>query len=90
MLSYTAVKLKTNLQRTIKGDELAEKALGLKNFINEFSKLSEKTKEEVMLWDDVLVYAVVLEENDAIIENIMRNYTSLSRINLRSFTSFIK
>ncbi|MDR2571697.1 MAG: DUF2207 domain-containing protein [Oscillospiraceae bacterium] len=88
--AYSAVKSTNTLKRTNKGDELAEKAAGLKRFINEFSTLSERKKEEVMLWDDFLVYAVVLEENDMMVNDIVKFYNSSTtckkKINLRSFT----
>jgi len=74
IIAYSIIKASTDLVRTKKGNELAEKAAGLKRFINEFSTLSEKRKEEVMLWDDFLVYAVVLEENERIIEDINKYY----------------
>ena len=44
----------------------------MKNFIHDFSNLSEAHKEQVVLWDDYLVYAVVLEENQQIVKEIMK------------------
>ncbi|MCL2576848.1 MAG: DUF2207 domain-containing protein [Defluviitaleaceae bacterium] len=60
--------------RTPQGDELAEKIAGLKRFINEFSVLSEAEKEKIVLWNDFLVYAVVLEENTRIVNDIGKLY----------------
>lgn len=57
-------------ERTLLGNETAEKIAGLGRFINEFSCLSETKKEEVVLWDDYLVYAIVLEENEKIVKDI--------------------
>jgi len=68
-------------ERTPLGNEMAEKIAGLSRFIHEFSLLSEANKEQAALWDDYLVYAVVLEENDKIVKDICRN----QKINLRSF-----
>lgn len=62
--------LQNNYERTEKGNELAEKIVGLKKYINEFSMLSEREKEEVVLWEDFLTYAVLLEENEKIIKDI--------------------
>lgn len=56
--------------RTKKGNELAEKIYGLKRYINEFSVLEERSKEELALWDDFLIYAVVLGENTRILDEI--------------------
>jgi hypothetical protein len=61
-------------EKTKKALDLAEKIAGLKRFIHEFSTLSSKQKEEVFLWDDFLVYAVVLEENDDIVKDISRGF----------------
>ena len=69
-------------ERTPLGNETAEKIAGLDRFIHEFSRLSEATKEQVVLWDDYLVYAIVLEENEKIVKDISRLYD----IDLRSFT----
>ena len=44
---------------------------GLKNFIHDFTSLDEAEKSRVAVWDDFLIYALVLEENDAIVRDIM-------------------
>lgn len=62
--------LQNNYERTEKGNELAEKIAGLKKYINEFSMLSQREKEEIVLWEDFLIYAVLLEENEKIIKDI--------------------
>ena len=59
--------------RTKKGELLAEQILGLKNYIHDFSYLSEKNKENVTIWDEFLVYAVVLEENERIVDDILKS-----------------
>ncbi|MDR2493495.1 MAG: DUF2207 domain-containing protein [Coriobacteriales bacterium] len=59
-------------QRTPLGNETAEKIAGLSRFMHEFSVLSEAGKEQVKLWDDYLVYAIVLEENERIVKEICR------------------
>jgi hypothetical protein len=66
-------------ERTDIGNEMAEKIAGLSRFIHEFSLLSEAEKEQVALWDDYLVYAVVLEENEKIVKDVCRQH----RIKLR-------
>lgn len=59
-------------RRTDKGNQMTECIFGMKNFIHDFSNLSEATQEHIVLWDDYLVYAVVLEENQQIIDEIMK------------------
>ncbi len=67
----TAAKAKL-LVRTDAGNEMAECIYGMKNFIHDFSNLKEADKEQVVLWDDYLIYAVVLEENQQIVDDIMK------------------
>lgn len=57
-------------KRTELGEEITEYIYGLKNFIHDFSLLSEKDKEAIALWEDFLIYAVLLEENDKIVDEI--------------------
>jgi len=73
-------------KRTQRGNETAEKIAGLQRFIHEFSKLSEAKKEHVVLWNDFLVYAVVLEKNERIVNDISRYY----KVNLRDVVNAIE
>ncbi len=71
----TAAKAKNRYKRTEAGDILTEEIYGLKNFIHDFSNLEHAQKETLVLWDDFLIYAVLLEENTSIVTEItaMRN-----------------
>jgi hypothetical protein len=42
----------------------------MQRYIHEFSLLSDMEKEQVKLWEEFLVYAIVLEENEEIVSNI--------------------
>lgn len=44
----------------------------MQRFIHDFSLLSDKEKEYVNIWEDFLVYAVVLEENEGIINDLFK------------------
>lgn len=68
----TQIELNDNYERTKEGKILVEQIAGIKNYIHDFSLLSEKDKEGIALWEDFLIYAVVLEENEKIIEDIYR------------------
>ena len=48
------------------GNEVNYKLDGLKNFIRDFSSLDERTKEEIILWDDYLIYSVIFGDNKKI------------------------
>lgn len=58
-LSYT---------RTDKGKELNEKIEGLKNYIIQYSSLETKEKDELILWEDYLIYSIIFKLNTNIIE----------------------
>lgn len=58
------------LKRTAMGDEYSELIYGMKNFIHDYSNLNEADKDALALWDDYLIYAVVLEENKRIVDEI--------------------
>ena len=72
---YVVVKstaANNRLKRSELGNEAMDCIYGLKNFIHDFSNLAEVTKEQVVLWDDFLVYAVVLEENELVLKEILQ------------------
>lgn len=60
------------IERTDYGNLMAECIYGMKNFIHDYSNLSEADKRQVVLWEDYLVYAVVLEENEQIVDEITK------------------
>lgn len=75
MLIFTYIAIKTTnkttkLARTEEGNKITEYLFGLKNFIKDFTLLSEREKKELVLWDYFLVYAVVLEENKKVTQEI--------------------
>ncbi len=57
--------------RTPEGEVLTERIAGIKNFLRDFSNLSQAQKAQLILWDDFLVYAVVLEENRLIVNELL-------------------
>lgn len=59
-------------RRTKEGKILIEKITAMKKFIHDYSYLDEAKKEQIVLWEDFLVYAIVLEENTNIIEEICK------------------
>lgn len=55
-------------KRTAKGRELNQKLEGLKNYLKDYSMLSEREAKEIELWDDYLIYSVMFGQNKKIIE----------------------
>ena len=75
MLIFTFIMIKTTnkttkIARTEEGNRITEYLSGLKNFIKDFTLISEREKKELVLWDYFLVYAVVLEENKKVTQEI--------------------
>ncbi len=77
LLSATRVgaiitKNRKPIKRTEYGHYMAECIYGMKNFIHDYSNLNEANRRQVVLWEDYLVYAVVLEENKEIVNEISK------------------
>lgn len=65
-------KFKLEYKRTQKGNLLVEKIYGMKNYIHDYSLLSEASKEQIILWDEFLIYAILLEENTEVVREISK------------------
>jgi len=48
--------------KTQKGHELYRKVVGLKNYIKDYSNLSESELKEITIWEDYLIYAIILND----------------------------
>lgn len=68
-------------KRTRKGKLYTEEIAGMKNFIHDFSNLNQADKEQLVLWDEFLIYAVVLEENEKIVYEISK----MKKIDITSY-----
>ena len=71
-ITYHFVDANDKYDRTSEGKMLVEQIVGMKNFIHDFSNLSQSQKEEVVLWNDFIIYAILLEENEKIIHEILK------------------
>lgn len=57
--------------RNKKAKEINSKLEGLKKYIKDYSMIEERSKEELNVWEDYLIYSVVLGENTQIVKDIM-------------------
>ena len=48
--------------KTQKGYELYTKIVGLKNYIKDYSNLSESKLKEISIWEDYLIYAIIFND----------------------------
>jgi len=71
-ITYYFVDANDKYERTSEGKILVEQIVGMKNFIHDFSNLSQSQKEEVVVWNDFIIYAILLEENEKIIHEILK------------------
>lgn len=70
----SVLSINLDLTRTIKGDETVEKIHALRQFIHDFTSLNERSKDELILYNNFLVYAVLLEENENVVNEIKKLY----------------
>lgn len=61
---------KPKIRRTKKGEEVNTKLEGLKNYIKEYSKLKEKNANDILLWEEYLIYSVIFNINDNVIKEM--------------------
>lgn len=75
-------------ERTKTGKILVEQIAGMQKYIHDFSLLSEKDKKCIKVWEDFLVYAIVLEENESIVNEIF-SYKNMDSGVLTSMNKFV-
>lgn len=56
--------------RNSEGKSLYIKLNGLKNFLTDFSNIKNKSKEELILWEDYLIYSVLFDLNTKLTDDI--------------------
>ena len=61
---------KPKIRRTNKGEEINIKLEGLKNYIQEYSKLEDKNTKDMLLWEEYLIYSVIFNINDNVIKEM--------------------
>lgn len=71
ILGYLMMKLSSYV-RTEEGEELNKKIEGLKNYITKYSTIETREKEELVIWEDYLIYSVIFEINKKIVEDMSR------------------
>ena len=49
---------------------IEEKIEGLKNYIKDFSILDEREQQELMIWDEYLIYSVLFNQNQKIVDDL--------------------
>lgn len=61
---------------TNKGMKLRKEILGLKKYLKDYSLIKKRTREEVIIWEYYLIYAVVIHENFKIEDEIIKGFVN--------------
>lgn len=72
--TYYKLNRNNDLIRTTTGEIINEKLEGLKNFLKDFSNVSDKNEDYLILLEDYLIYSVIFEQNTLIVKNILEKY----------------
>ena len=70
----------SSLVKTEKGKEIYLKLNGLKNYIKDFGNFDDKSLKEISLWDDYILYVLILNESDNLSSQAKREYNQLVKI----------
>ena len=61
-----------HLRRTPQGEQEAECVYGIRNYLRDFTAISDADRRALVLWDDFFVYAVALGQNPHVVSELMR------------------
>ena len=66
--------------KTDKGKEIYLKLNGLKNYINNFGNFDDKELKEIALWDEYILYAMILDESKNLSKQALEELKKLIKI----------
>lgn len=66
--------------KTTEGFELYNKLLGLKKFLKDFSIIDNREKEELLLWEDYIIYAIIFDFKGTLDKDVLELYDKLKYI----------
>ena len=69
--SYYRMNKQNPYIRNKQARNINKKLEGLRNYMKDFSQLSESQYNEIVLWEDYLIYSVILGQNSKIVKEIM-------------------
>lgn len=70
MIIIQLFNLNKEYKRTIKGNELLNKAYALRRYLKDYSIINQRSEEELVLWEYYLIYAVLFDVNQKIQDDI--------------------
>lgn len=72
---FKSYKLMNDLNpyiRNKKGNDINLKLEGLKKYIKEYSLLNEKEHNDIVIWEDYLIYSIIFGQNKDMVEKIIK------------------
>lgn len=70
MMEYKSLKTLDPYIRSKEGKILNAKLEGLRKYLRHFSTINEKSKEQLVFWEEYLIYSVILGVNTKIVEEL--------------------
>ena len=77
---YMALNISNPYIRSKDGKILNEKLEGLRKYLKDYSSMEEKEKEELILWEDYLIYSVIFNINNKVLEEINEKLKQIKSI----------
>lgn len=74
LVTEEIIYIKKGYKVTLKGKSLLNKAYALKNYLKNYSLIKQRTEKELILWEYYLVYAVILDVNVEIEDELIGRY----------------
>jgi len=71
LIMYIFLKAINPYNRTKEGKQLNKMLIGLNKYIQEFSVMDERNKDDIALWGDYLIYSVIFGINTKIVDEVM-------------------
>ena len=72
-LSFFSIRmmLKVSYVLTKDGKDIYVRLNGLKHYLDDFGRFDEKGLREIVLWEDYILYAIILGESDKLENELM-------------------
>ena len=78
MLLKTGAHSENKWVKTQKGFDIYTKIIGLKNYLKDYSMISERELKEISIWEDYLVYAIMFNNTSNLNKEAMELYKKLT------------
>lgn len=76
-LIYIYKKISNPYIRSADGEEINIRLEGLKNFLKDFSNMDKRSADDLIIWEDYLIYSVLFNQNIEVINDMYSKYFAL-------------